>query len=354
MSEEAYQAGVRKGMPLPRARRRCRDARLLHPHLDRYERAMDALRQRVLPFSPLVEAEEETGHLFLDLTGSGRLLGPAPDVAWRIRKQLRSELGLDPIWSVAPNKLVAKVATRVVKPDGEYIVEPGEEEEFLQPLPLGLLPGLAREELSLLRELNLERAGQVAALSAGQLGVALGPRAPALHRAARGIDPSPVLPAHHRPPCVRLDHRFATDVNDLPRVQAALLGLVERAGRALRERRQAARRVSLTVDYSDGARVVRGASDPGGVAGDAPLLALALLALERAWGRRVRLRHLRLTCDRLVFGPPSQLELFAGPGADDPQRQERLGRALDSIRQRFGAGAVRLGMCLPAPLRPAA
>ncbi len=129
MSEEAYQAGVRKGMALRRAQRLCgRGAEILPPHPDRYERAMQAFFKHTLPYSPRIEAEERTGHLFVDLTGTGRLFGPPPDVAWRIRKTVKTDLSLDPIWSVAPNKLVAKVASRVVKPVGEYIVEAGDEE----------------------------------------------------------------------------------------------------------------------------------------------------------------------------------------------------------------------------------
>jgi DNA polymerase-4 len=141
MSEEAFQAGVRKGMALARAARRCRDACVLPPHPERYEQAMRALLQRALPFSPRIEAGENDGHLFIDATGTGRLLGPPMDVAWRLRREIRTHLGFAPIWSVAPNKLVAKVATRLVKPEGEYIVAAGEEQPFLAPPAPGTDPG---------------------------------------------------------------------------------------------------------------------------------------------------------------------------------------------------------------------
>src|SRR6056297_2670586 len=111
MSEEAYQAGVRKGMPLRRAQRICRDAAILAPHTDRYERAMRALFREALPYSPLIESGETDGHLFIDVTGTSRLFGPAKDTAWRMYRQIRTRIGLAPIWAVAPNKLVSKVAT---------------------------------------------------------------------------------------------------------------------------------------------------------------------------------------------------------------------------------------------------
>ena len=86
MSEEAYQNGVRKQMPLKRALRRCWDACVVAPHVNRYENAMKALVRCALPYSPLVEMADHNGHLFVDATGTGQLFGPPPDVAWRIRK----------------------------------------------------------------------------------------------------------------------------------------------------------------------------------------------------------------------------------------------------------------------------
>ena len=147
MSEEAYQAGVRKGMLLRCALRRCRDAAVLPPRPERYERAMAVLVRQALQFSPLIEPGRGDGHLFVDVTGTERLFGPPMDVAWRLRRQARENVRLDPIWSVAPNKLVAKVATRLVKPDGEYIVATGEEAAFLSPVPVELIPGIETPDL---------------------------------------------------------------------------------------------------------------------------------------------------------------------------------------------------------------
>lgn len=342
MSEEAFQAGVRKGMLLRRARRLCPDARVLPPHPDRYERATEELLRRALPYSPLVEAVDEKGHLFLDATGTSLLFGPPPDVAWRIRREVRAGLALDPIWSVAPSKMVAKVATRLVKPHGESIVRPGEEEAFLRPVPLALLPGIEREELQRLGELHLVRAGELARWTLAQLAVAFGRHARSLYETVRGIDPSPVLRAGQKRPVVAAEHEFGDDTNEAAVVEAVLYSLVEEVGAELRRRRLAAPRVLLTVDYSDGMRSVRQASTPSPTANDLRLFALARRALERAWTRRVRVRHLGLTCDRLRF-PPAQLELFPEDEGQRPPREERLIEAVDRIRARFGEQAIRVG-----------
>ncbi len=346
MSEEAYRCGVRKGMALRRALRRCRDIRVLPPHPDRYEQAMHGLLRQALPYSPLIETGEGDGHLFIDVTGTSRLLGPPVDVAWRLRRQVSKDLGLDPIWSLGPNKLIAKVATRLVKPDGEYIVAAGEESPFLAPLPIHLVPGIERDELLRFRELNLTRVSQAAGLTLEQLQVPFGKQAMLLYEAIRGIDPSPVLPVGHKPPRLIADREFGTDTNDPAVLQGALYRLVETHGRNLRRRRRAARRVAVLLDYTDGVRCARQTAVRPASANDQKLFAAAQRALRTAWTRRVRVRHLRLICDRLIY-PPAQLELFADDEKID-DKSTGLTAAIDTIRQRFGHGAVQFGRTLAA------
>jgi DNA polymerase IV len=371
MSDEAYRSGVRKGMLLDRARAFCRDAPVLPPRPERYAQAMRAFLAQARPYSPLIELVDEGGHLFVDLTGTGRLWGPPMDVAWRIRKQTRHDLGFDPIWAIAANKLVAKVATRLVKPAGEYIVDEGDEEEFLRPLPLHLLPGLEGNELQLLREFHLRRVGEIQQLNMTQLEIALGeaPRARLLYELSRGVDHSPVLPVDAVPPKVMYECDFGVqsayqnsqsairnpplpppssiltpllaDTNDIAAIERALYELVEQAGAELRTRRLAARRVGMHVTYSDGRSVIRSAAVDPATANDLRLFEPVRLALARAWTRRVRVRHLRLVCDRLTF-PPAQLELFP-EDAIARAKQDGLIAALDDIRGKYGTGAIRFG-----------
>ncbi len=347
MSEEAFQAGVRKHMPLDLARRRCAGARIVAPRPHRYEQAMRELMSLALPFSPLVESEDDTGHVFVDLSGTRRLFGPARDVAWRMRREARGRLGLDPIWGLATGKMMAKAATRVVKPNGEHIVEPGSEAAFLRPLPLHLLPGLEAPDLAVLAQYNLRRVDQALAWRAEHFTAIFGKRGAEIYDLLRGRDETPVLPAGLKPPVVRLDHEFEDDTNDAGLVERRLFLLAERAGAALRRMGKAARRVAVALTYSDGARVIRQRSHALGTANDFLLYDLAGAALDMAWQRRVRLRHLRLICDRLVY-PPAQLDLpfMLDPAELRSMRRDKLVGALDSIRVRHGFGAVRLGRAM--------
>ncbi len=341
MSDEAYKSGVYKGMPLKHALRRCRDAVVLPVHFDRYERAMADFFKHSLLYSPLVEIADYNGHIFIDATGTGRLFGPPPDIAWRIRKSVRADMGVDPIWSVAPNKLIAKVATRLVKPLGEFIVREGEESSFLNPLPMHFMPGIDKGELSRFHEFNLTRVEQVAALTLDQLDVMVGRRSHEFFHMVRGIDPSPVMPVGEKNPMVLVDREFGDDTNSKNRVRGTLFRLVEKAGAELRRRKLATRRVGILIDYSDGRRVARQASAKPAVNNDFYLFPIAVLALKRAWTRRVRIRHLRLICDRLTF-PPAQMELFPECRKNRHQHEKLIG-AIDMIRSRFGEAAIYRG-----------
>jgi DNA polymerase-4 len=129
-------------------------------------------------------------------------------------------------------------------------------------------------------------------------------------------------------------------------VEGALYQLVEKAGIDLRKRRLATRRIGIVLDYSDGKRMTRQATVDPATANDFRLFAVAKTALEGAWKRRVRIRHLRLICNRLIY-PPAQIALFS-KHEQEKRKSDNLIFALDSIRRRYGFKAVKTGRTLSA------
>lgn len=341
MSEEAYQDGVRKGMRLNLARKYCRQAQIVHPQPTLYRRAMAALVKRVLCYTPLVEQGKEDGHLFMDVTGTHRLFGPAPDIAWRLRKQLLSDLGLDPVWSLASNKLVSKVASRMVRPFGEVIVGTGEEHSFLAPLPVSMLPGLRPEEMGLLADFNLQRIGQVAKLSLKQLQVPFQKRSAYLYDASRGRDRTAVFPGRTTSTQIVREHVFAEDTGTYTEIQSILTMLIHEVGRSLRRQGMLGRRIGVCLTYSDGKSTIRQATGKGGSDNDFLLRGLALTALDRAWQRRVRIRRFALICDRLI--PRSRQRTLFVLQTSREQQQEKIMDAMDTVCNRFGNGSIYLG-----------
>lgn len=340
MSDEAYRNGVRKGMPLHLATRRCREALLIPPHTERYATAARLLLRQAQPYSPLVEATDSNGHLFLDVTACGKLFGPAPDIAQRLRKSVRGILDIDPIWTVAPSKLMAKLTSRLVKPHGEYIVASGEEEKILSPCPLALLPGIETSDIARLQQFNITRIGELAALSAAQLAIAFGRRAGYLYELAHGIDRTLVLPPARKPPIIEQEHRFAGGSNDWAQVEKALFLLAEKTGCQLRRQGLATDKIALQLFYNDGVSCTRQTNLATTSADDLTIFSHIRRLLQRTWRRRIRLAGLRLVCPRLTSPPPTQLGLFAHR---QPDQRTALLPALDTIRRRFGDDSVRWG-----------
>ena len=350
MSEEAYRAGICKGMRLGQAKRLCRESIVLAPNLALYKRAMVALARKIRPLSPLVAGGDSDGHFFVDMTGTSRLLGPVQDVAHSLRRSIRDDLRLQPIWTIASNLLVAKVASRLVKPWGEYVVANGDEAAFMAPVAMALLPGLSTKEQQVLAEFQLTKAGQVASLTAAQLAVPFGKRASFLRDISLGVDQRQVG-KEKRPTKLEFSHVFVPDSNDKKFVSGIIHRLVEFAALALWEREQGCFRVGVILQYSDGVEIARQATSKNTVFSLASLWRLAQLALERAWQRRLRLNSVTLCCDRFSqgLGPTS---LFSGDREKELQTK-RLMTAFAEVNSRYGGGKLTkaVGLLSKEPVR---
>jgi DNA polymerase IV len=351
LSAEARLAGIERGMPVRQALKRCPDLVLLPPNPRLYARASQALHEVLRVYAPVIEPHGY-GHAFLDLTGTGRLFGPAVDVAARVQREVRARLGLPVSVGIAANKLVSQAATTVVKPEPLLEVPGGAEAGFLAPHPLDVLPELHPKMRRRLDDYQLDLIGEVAAISETALCAVFGGAGRTLRAQARGIDPRPVLPPERQAE-FHVAHTLATDTNDLGVLFPLLRLMGERLGRRLRRRGLVARRlrVALTyVDHATGARVVA----LHAAALDAELWDAARRAFTRANARRLAVRAVALTLDRLEEAE-GQLELWEGPDAgeashpeegslrgDSSARARALQHAIDRIRGRWGGqGLVR-------------
>jgi len=343
MNDQAYSEGIRKGMPLARVRRINRKIKIIPPRFNRYEQVMQEIFKTSLAYTPAIESGHWDGHLFLDVTGTHRLFGPPRDVALKLKREMKKKLGLDPIWSVATNKLVAKVATRMVKPRGEYIVEPGKERAFLEPLPITLLPGLSKTEILQLRTFNLSYISQIQNLSLAQLVVPFNHRAKLIHGLVRGIDTTPVTQTSGKDVPLHGDHEFADDTNDADQLKKAIYLLVETLCCTLRRQDRVASQLSLTLSYSDGGQQgITGKLTPP-TANEMVMFSKATPLLFKTWRRRIRIRHIRLTSKKLTRCQ-TQATLF--PETPKADQQEKIFRVVDKIRTKFGTHAVCTGQTL--------
>ena len=306
LSAEARLAGIERGMPVRQALKRCPDLVLLPPNPRLYARASRALHEVLRIYAPVIEPHGY-GHAFLDLTGTGRLFGPAVDVAARVQREVRERLRLPLSVGVAANKLVSQAATTVVKPEPLLEVPGGDEASFLAPHPLDVLPDLHPRMRRRLDDYQLDLIGEVAAITESALCAVFGGAGRALRAQARGIDPRPVLPPERQAE-FHVAHALATDTNDLGVLHPLLRLLGERLGRRLRRRGLVAQRLHVALSYADHTDATRAVPLKAATL-DVELWEAARRAFALANAKRLAVRSVSLTLDRIVEAE-TQMELW--------------------------------------------
>lgn len=197
VSSVAIQAGLAAGMSVDHARRLCPSLQVLSPNPLRVRTADESLLKVIARYAPVWELSQP-GFFLMDVTGTGRLFGPAYDIAAKVQQEVLEQYQLDGVAGVGSNKLIAQTAAMLIQPSELYDVRPGSEAVFMSPLPVSTLPGLQRpcmrKVVHLLDDLNLCTLGDVAASPLDALEVAFHDYAGSLSRWAQGIDSLPVLP----------------------------------------------------------------------------------------------------------------------------------------------------------------
>lgn len=335
LSAEAWEAGIRKGMVLAKAVRYCRDVVVLPPNEPLYARASRAICRILEGFSPMLEPSGY-GHAYVDITGTGRLLGPPRDAAWRAQQEIRRHLRLEASLGVASNKMVSRIASAVTKPVGLQDVRHGDEAAFLAPLPVRLLPGVGPVTQQQLSDLNIRVIREIAVMELDSLSLVFGRLALTLRQRALGVDDTPVFPPRALP-SVDNEKVLAEDSNDYGRLREELFRLCEKAGERLRAEGLRAGRIELYIRYSDYREETGKERLAAPLQSTAALCARAGSLLARILTRRTRVRSLCLRLTGLTRGPV-QLDLFSDPA---PVRQARLESALDFLRRRYGSAVLQ-------------
>ena len=330
-SYEARRFGVHSAMPLRTAARLCPTGVFLPGRPDRYRELSRAVMSIFAAYTPLVEPIS-LDEAFLDVTGSLDAFGDGEAIAHRIKQQVRAEVGLVVSVGVATNKLCAKVASDLRKPDALVVVPPGGEAAFLADLPVGRLWGVGPQAQQALAEYGVARIGQLAALSEATLRRRFGSHGNELAQRARGIDPSAVVPSQ-APKSIGHELTFDRDVSELARLEATLLDLAESVASRLRQHHLAAGAVQLKLRYEGFETLTRQMRVPRQTRESEPIYTagVALLRKTLVTGRSVRL--IGLTAINLTDA--QQLTLF-----DAPDRTDRITRSIDAVRERFGEKAI--------------
>jgi DNA polymerase-4 len=332
-SYEARVFGVHSAMPLRTAVRLCPQAIIVPVDFRAYREASKSVFDIAREYTPVIEplALDEA---FLEVSGSTRRFGSAQHIAEAVRDRILEATGLHASFGVATCKTVAKIASDLRKPRGFVVVDPGDEAVFLAPLPLRRLPGLGPAAERALNSLGIATLGQLAALPLDTVQRRVGRASgTSLWERAQGIDTAPVsVPG--APKSVSREETFARDVAQRSALHLRIAELSSDVGARLRMGGWTARTVTLKLRYSDFTTITRQETLSSATATDTTVRDAAVSLLDSAWsGDAVRL--LGVGVSGLEDAP--QLDLFAQPAND------RIDRTLDSLRERFGQGAIRRG-----------
>jgi DNA polymerase-4 len=341
-SYEAKARGVRTAMGGRQAKRLCPDAVVVPARMEAYSAASKAVFAVFRDMSPLVEGLS-IDEAFLDVRGMAHFAGTPAEIAARLRRRVRDEVGLPITVGVARTKFLAKVASGVAKPDGLLVVPPDGELTFLHPLPVERLWGVGPITAEKLHARGIRTVGQVAQLAETTLVSLLG-RASGrqLHALAHNRDPRRVQVGRRRR-SIGGQRALGRRRRTWPAVDAVVVGLVERIGGRLRAAQRVCRTVVLRLRFDDFSRATRSHTLAEATAENRVILATAreLMAAARPMIERDGLTLVGLSLSNLEDDAAVQLAL-----PFDRHGGAALDTTIDRVRDRYGTGAITRAVLL--------
>jgi DNA polymerase IV len=335
-SYEVRAFGVHSAMPMRTALQKCPHARCVRPRMARYQEVSRTVFGVFHEITPLVEGLS-LDEAFLDVTASQALLGGAFEIAQRIKRRIRELTGLTASVGVASNKLVAKIASDLHKPDGLTVVSAQSLRATLDPLSVRKLPGLGRKTGARVEAVGIGTLGELRSAPDALLWPLFGRYSAWIRERASGIDERPVQPDLEEK-SLSAEDTFETDIGEPRVLQRQLARLADLAASRLRARELTAGCIGVKIRRGDFTTFTRQrAVAPPTCEGRAIAgVSAELLArwLEGNPGAKLRLLGVVLT----ELTPAAQLGLF-----EDARPQSRVDATLDEARARFGTRALRRG-----------
>jgi len=332
-SYEARRYGVHSGMSLQNAFRLCPHAIFIRGNYQVYQAFSEKFFHILHAYTPDVE-EASLDEAYLDLTRCRRLYTSFSRTARAIKERVERETGLKVSVGVGPNKILAKLATKRAKPAGFFEIEPGREEEFLRDLGIETLPGIGPKSQVILRMLNIHKIRDLWGLPRSTLHSLFGLGGEEIFLQSRGIDSRPIVTSSI-PKSISRETTFLEDLWERRLLLAHLAYLCDRLTLALRQGHYYAHIIEVKARYSDFKTEARRRLllTPRQEMSDIYKIAEELF-LQLFSRSRLSLRLVGVKASDLVRARP--LSLFE-PYSD---REERLGAAVDQVREKYGFGAV--------------
>ncbi len=329
-SYEARKFGIHSAMPMRAALRLCREAVVVKSDFEEYSKFSGLVTEVIRDSVPVFE-KASIDEFYIDMTGMDKFFG-CQQFAAELKTRVCRESGLPISYALASNKLVSKVATNEVKPDGQTAVPFGSEKTFLAPLSVTKIPGIGKETGYKFLKMGVDTVKMLSEIPVILLQNLLGKTGPELWRRANGIDESPVIPFHEQK-SISTENTFQQDTIDMAFLDAALVSMTEKIAYELRSQERLTGCITVKIRYSDFETHTIQKSIPYSAA-DVVLVKTVRELFRKLYERRQLIRLIGVRFTHLISGT-YQIDLF-----EDKTEMIHLYQAIDSIKTQFGEGVL--------------
>lgn len=336
-SYAARAKGVKTGMHIRQALKACPDLIVLQPDFDLYRQFSRRFMQITYSYSPLVEAMS-IDECYVDITGS-KQFGTPLQIAGIIQDRIRDELRLPCSIGVAPNKLLAKMASDMKKPNGITVLRKRDVEPLLWDKPCSHLFGIGHRMGDRLCKLNLHTIGDVAKADESFLVRHFGVNGLWLKQAANGFDDSPVNPEREQSKSIGHTTTLPKNLTEASDISRVFLNLSDQVARRLRRQKLLASTIQITIRDPDMKTITRShtISVPTENADEIHRLSVKLFQEHWGYGKPVRLLGVTLQSLQPKDTAAIQLDLFE---YEQHPKKEQLNATMDRIRDKYGEDAI--------------
>ena len=330
-SYEARKFGIHSAMPSQKAKQLCPQAIFVSGSYANYSAYSRKVTQLIAEAAPLFE-KASIDEFYLDLTGMGKFFDP---LTWTInlRNKIMEETGLPISFGLSSNKMVAKMATNLAKPNGYLQVPFGKEKEFLAPLWVGEIPGVGKHTQELLALLNIKTIKELSECGPNLLQEYMGNQATTLQQKSLGIHTSEVSP-YHESKSISSENTFNEDSRDLLFLNSELVRLTEKVCYQLRKEEKLSGCISVKIRYSDFQTFSRQTSISFTNADD-EIIPVVKDLFKKLYTTGMLVRLIGVKVSELTNGAV-QTNLFS-----DTEKKAGLYKALDGVKDRFGKVIVK-------------
>ena len=329
-SYEARKFGIHSAMPMRVALRLCKEAIVIKSDFEEYSKYSHLVTDIIGDAVPLFE-KASIDEFYIDLTGMDKFFG-CRKFTDELRTKVLKESGLPISYGLASNKLISKVATNEVKPNGQIEIPFGNEKSFLAPLSVMKIPGVGKETGYKLLKMGVETVKILSEIPLQLLQNMMGKSGADLWRKANGIDETPVIP-YHEQKSISTENTFQQDTIDVDFLQSQLVRMTEKIGFELRSQNKLTGCVTVKLRYSNFETYTKQTSIAY-TGADNVLLKVAKELFAKLYDKRLLVRLIGIRFTNLVPGN-YQVKLY-----EDTQEMISLFKAIDSVKKQFGEGML--------------